>query len=463
MNADQENNGASVRFKTVLVVDNDAVMLTFMRKMLAKAGSIVHTAQDGLAALDLLADITPDLIFVDLVMPNIDGRSLCQIIRSKPALEHIPIVIISAIAAEQACNASDLGANVCIAKGNFADITDQVQKLLADPDLLQSSRIAGRILGIKKIYPRRTTEELLDINRHYQIMLNSITNGILEVNANHRVIFANPMALSIFALAREQLLGSPLDALFDAEAQKTVLRLLGSSGPPEKRQEGPDRIRVRGREIAVAVVSTQPVGDSAILIMEDVTEREQARTALLMANRELDALAKSDGLTQIANRRFFDELLEKEWKRMRREKGVLTLMLFDVDHFKDFNDNYGHLWGDQCLRDVAQLIKATLRRPSDQAARYGGDEFVAVLPHTPLDGALHLAEEIQKKMVELSIRHEYSPVSDLVTLTVGIGSGLPHKGVSSRNLVSLADKALYAAKQNGRNCVVARNWELQAS
>jgi len=134
-----------------------------------------------------------------------------------------------------------------------------------------------------------------------------------------------------------------------------------------------------------------------------------------------------------------------------------------VDHFKDFNDNYGHLWGDQCLRDVAQLIKAALRRPSDQAARYGGDEFAAVLPNTTLEGATHLAKEIQRKVAQLAIRHGFSSVSDLVTLTIGSGCGSPHTGVSARELVSLADRALYAAKQQGRNCAVAKAWKAPAA
>jgi PAS domain S-box-containing protein len=249
MSSGHEQPDSVTRFETALVVDNDAIMVKFMRKLLNEAGLTVVTAQDGLAALDLLTSIRPDLILVDLVMPNIDGRALCRIIRSKPDFAKIPIVVISAIASEEDFNAADLGANACIAKGTFTDIAVHVNTLLDNPELLTDNRLGGKILGIKKLFPRRTTEELLDTSRHYQVMLDSITNGILEVNANHRVIFCNPAALSIFSLTREQLLGRHIDQLFNTDAILVVGRLLSDK---RLKDSDPDaRITVRGREISV--------------------------------------------------------------------------------------------------------------------------------------------------------------------------------------------------------------------
>lgn len=147
-----------------------------------------------------------------------------------------------------------------------------------------------------------------------------------------------------------------------------------------------------------------------------------------------------------------------EWGRLRREKGQLTLLLCDVDYFKNYNDTYGHLMGDKCLSGIAQAINAILQRPSDIVARYGGDEFVILLPNTNLDGAAHIAEEIRDCIRQLKILHQSSPMNSQITLTMGIGSGFPHDNLPEDRFIWLADKALYEAKANGRNCSVSKMW-----
>jgi diguanylate cyclase (GGDEF)-like protein len=193
--------------------------------------------------------------------------------------------------------------------------------------------------------------------------------------------------------------------------------------------------------------------------MEDITERENARRALVKANNKFQAQARIDGLTNVSNRRHFDELLHQEWGRMRREKGQLSLMLCDVDYFKDFNDTYGHLEGDQCLRDIAETIKSTLQRPSDNVARYGGDEFVIILPGTSLKGALQLAEQVRERVNQLRILHEASPIANHVTMTIGAGSGFPNVATPEDKFIWLADKVLYEAKAKGRNCSIGEKWQ----
>ncbi len=151
-------------------------------------------------------------------------------------------------------------------------------------------------------------------------------------------------------------------------------------------------------------------------------------------------------------------MLHQEWGRLKREKGGLSLILCDVDNFKCYNDTYGHLEGDQCLRNIANTINSTIHRPSDMVARYGGDEFVLLLPNTILDGAQHLAEEIRDRICQLKIRHEKSPVADHVTVTMGAGSGFPNEELPEDKFIWLADKALYEAKVKGRNCVIGKKW-----
>jgi diguanylate cyclase (GGDEF)-like protein len=161
-----------------------------------------------------------------------------------------------------------------------------------------------------------------------------------------------------------------------------------------------------------------------------------------------------DGLTQIANRRAFDQRLETEWQRLAREGLPISLLLCDVDFFKRYNDRYGHSSGDDCLRAVAKAIESCLRRPADLAARYGGEEFAVILPNTEKDGATHIAEQICQTIFALNIPHESSYVSDHVSISIGISSTMPERGVSPRSLIESADKGLYLAKNQGRNRAV---------
>ena len=172
---------------------------------------------------------------------------------------------------------------------------------------------------------------------------------------------------------------------------------------------------------------------------------------LATANRELEKLSRQDGLTGIANRRYFDSYLLTEARRGAREKAPVSLILSDVDHFKAFNDCYGHQAGDDCLRRVAAALSSAGRRPADLAARYGGEEFAMVLPGTVLDGAVDVAQAVSRVIDGLAIPHERSAVERRVTLSQGIVSLTPEKETSSEDLIQRADQALYLAKQQGRN------------
>lgn len=169
------------------------------------------------------------------------------------------------------------------------------------------------------------------------------------------------------------------------------------------------------------------------------------------ANARLEHLANADGLTQVANRRCFDSTLIKEWRRATREQQPLALIMLDIDYFKGFNDTYGHQAGDACLRAVAQAVQAALRRPGDLAARYGGEEFAVILPNTHPDGAITMAQAIQAHLRALTIAHAPSPVSDYVTLSLGIAVAIPKPHQSPEQLLQQADQALYTAKETGRD------------
>ena len=172
---------------------------------------------------------------------------------------------------------------------------------------------------------------------------------------------------------------------------------------------------------------------------------------LASANRELEKLSRQDGLTGIANRRYFDSYLLTEVRRGAREKAPVSLILSDVDHFKAFNDCYGHQAGDDCLRRVAAALSSAGRRPADLAARYGGEEFAMVLPGTALEGAVDVAKAVSRVIGGLAIPHARSAVDQSVTLSQGIVSLVPDKETTCEHLIQHADQALYQAKQQGRN------------
>jgi diguanylate cyclase (GGDEF)-like protein/PAS domain S-box-containing protein len=183
-------------------------------------------------------------------------------------------------------------------------------------------------------------------------------------------------------------------------------------------------------------------------------KQSQLYQQLEHANQELEKLAVIDDLTKIANRRKFDQYLEKEWKRLTREKNPLSLILCDVDYFKLYNDTYGHQAGDRCLSEVAKAISKVIKRPADLVARYGGEEFAIILPNTDVGGAKYLARQVRLQIEALKIPHINSKIDLYVTLSLGVASCIPNASLGFYALVAAADKGLYQAKALGRNQVV---------
>lgn len=175
---------------------------------------------------------------------------------------------------------------------------------------------------------------------------------------------------------------------------------------------------------------------------------------------KLLTLSSQDGLTGIANRRHFDEFLANEWNRARRARAPLSLILCDIDHFKAYNDHYGHQQGDRCLIRVADILQQHARRGGDLAARYGGEEFAVILPETSLESATEIAERIRQSVLDIAIPHRASATANIVTLSFGVATTMPRPDQQSRLLIALADKSLYQAKQQGRNRVMPSAPEL---
>tara|TARA_B110000503_G_scaffold30801_1_gene49756 strand:+ start:3728 stop:4669 length:942 start_codon:yes stop_codon:yes gene_type:complete len=176
------------------------------------------------------------------------------------------------------------------------------------------------------------------------------------------------------------------------------------------------------------------------------------RKELEDASAHLKRLSSIDGLTQLYNRRHFDETLELEWSRSNRSQAPLSLILCDIDHFKAFNDNYGHVAGDDALVKTSKAIIEALQRPSDLPARYGGEEFAVILPDTPMVGAMIVAEQLRTAMDTLTIPHAFSNAANIVTMSIGVSTYYPAQTKASYvELLESADRGLYRAKKNGRN------------
>jgi len=212
---------------------------------------------------------------------------------------------------------------------------------------------------------------------------------------------------------------------------------------------GMDRSDAETRGLSLGAVDyvTKPVDPQVI------ERRVRNQVELVRARDRLTRLASTDGLTGIRNRRYFDEILAREYARLARAGGVLSLILFDIDHFKAFNDTYGHIRGDECLRAVAHALVGSMYRAADVAARYGGEEFACILPDTSEDGALATAERIREAIATLHIPHSASPTAEYVTASFGVATERCRPGHSELGLLARADEQLYMAKANNRNSI----------
>lgn len=213
--------------------------------------------------------------------------------------------------------------------------------------------------------------------------------------------------------------------------------------------QGGEADEVRGLQLGAVDFIAKPINPVI------VRARVQTHLTLKLQSDILRSMALLDGLTGVANRRKFDEQLLRDWRQSQREQTSLSLILVDVDHFKRYNDHYGHQAGDAALQAVARVLTSTLRRPHDLLARYGGEEFVGVLPNTGLSEAVKLAERMQAGVRALNLEHSGSPEAQVVTISLGVATVVARSDLAPQALVEAADQQLYAAKQAGRARVCA--------
>ena len=276
---------------------------------------------------------------------------------------------------------------------------------------------------------------LMEYNPEYISVINNITDANLPLNEKELFLQSGIKANLLIPIWS----GTKDDKLEDYELHKLSLsKIWGVVCLHENRPRHWEEFEI---EFVKQVVNQLGICLEQALLFQELQK----------ANLELQRLASLDGLTQLANRRRFDEYFNQEWRRLIREQQPISLILCDIDCFKMFNDTYGHLLGDDCLKKVAGALRLAVGRPADLVARYGGEEFAVILPQTSLQGALYIAETIRSMIHDLEIIHVNSPVSPYVTLSMGIATIIPQNNISYNQLISAADNALYQSKREGRD------------
>jgi two-component system, cell cycle response regulator len=324
---------------------------------------------------------------------------------------------------------------------------------------LQSQLQDCRVQLQQEIFDHETTQRALkrsqkdfrEIEERTNALLNAIPDKIFRHHIDGSFLDIKGKSADLIlpreALVESNLRNLPLPEALKAELLEMIRKAVTTGEPQTFEHElaKPDGTYIYESRFV------KSGSDEAVCIVRDITERQRMETALQQANLELERLANLDGLTAIANRRRFDEHLHREWLRLTREQAPLSLILCDVDCFKQYNDTYGHLEGDKCLQQLAKVFASVAKRPADLAARYGGEEFALLLPNTDLAGAIELAEQARLAVKCLCIRHDTSLVGAYVSLSLGVASLIPIAGSQTQDLISNADDALYKAKHEGRD------------
>jgi diguanylate cyclase (GGDEF)-like protein/PAS domain S-box-containing protein len=326
-------------------------------------------------------------------------------------------------------------------------------------------RIASRILAsavllilgfaiLSQIMRRqRIANRLLHREMEFRILAEGSGDAVFKTQLNGEILYASPAAVRITGRDIATLHGTLLADLARPEEAAHVAEALAAVASGQTNE---------GRVSFSLVIADSNVKHLTATVRLAQTEQEsnliivtRDETEGYLFERKLVSLAATDPLTGLANRRVFSERLDQEWKRAARERQPVSLLFIDGDHFKKFNDTYGHQAGDHCIRIIADTLSRVAKRPADLAARYGGEEFVLLLPNTDENGAKGIADYVRSSIESLAIPHEKNGRNGVVTVSIGIATEKPGRSDARQSefLVSRADQALYAAKAGGRNCV----------
>ncbi|MBI2796560.1 MAG: diguanylate cyclase [Gemmatimonadetes bacterium] len=483
----------------ILVVDDDPALLQTISIVLREQGYDVTTAEDGTRMLEALEQREPDLLLLDVLMPHLDGFQLLERLKSDERYADLPVLMVSSLPAEEATvRTLGLGAADYIRKPfRVRELLARIQSQLRNRAELRQAReqvrkgAADLVRAREEAETRRTMVDILHevtdelspeeiyhvVARRVARALNTSHCSVVLAKSGDKVgivatAFEDPsvinyrIQLELYPEIRsaletqspvlvEDVHASPLYAEIRERwaKQGTVVHIRSVIALPfslDSAQVGVFFLRRTGEE---PPFDKEDVEFANTVIKAAVSAIQRARMieTTKADNARLEVLARTDPLTQLLNRRVLVERLSQEVERARRYDGKITLLMIDLDHFKRVNDQYGHLVGDDVLRDVATLLKNALRAV-DVVARYGGEEFVVVLPETPAPGALAFAERLRER-IEATDFSAHPHGTFHLTTSIGMATFPGPRTESGEDLLARADEALYRAKADGRNRV----------
>jgi len=292
----------------------------------------------------------------------------------------------------------------------------------------------------------------------FQRIVETAIEGVLIFDEYYKITFANNNMALMLGYTVNEMLGRPYSSFFpedyiDVYNYQETLRKKGSDSVYEcclLKKDGQKRWFLVS---AKAILDDFGRFEGSFAMYTDINKRKEMELLLEETNRRLTELSNKDSLTGIANRRCFDSTLAHEYSRLKRSNSRLSIILLDVDYFKKYNDYYGHVVGDDCLRRIGRVLASCISRPIDLAARYGGEEFACILPDTDIHSAVKIAENIRQKILNLKIEHKRSSVSEFITASFGITTVKYSPERSLEDIIAIADKLLYKAKVSGRNMI----------
>ena len=504
--------------KIILIVDDTPNILQLLFNYLNNAGYKILIAQNGKKALKVVEVMQPDLIVLDVMMPELDGFGTCRRLKANPNTKDIPIIFMTALSqAEEKVQGLMLGA------------VDYITKPIDEQELLAriKTHLALQSLNQRLAQDAARQKLLWEISDRIRQSLD--LNLILQTATEEIKTFLGCDFVGLARLNEQDISLAAYSATTDMSSESATALLYNYLCPQAKKERYTDcrncdiskklchqfylqgNIQVIEQQETttsfktIASAEPQRILILPILVNNVLTDISQTPLAPVLDDKnssqsfssnslwgwlivrrsqltskwqveeidilkklaiqlaigikqgllyqQLSQLAILDSLTQTYNRRYFDQQLDLEWRRLGRSSLPLSLIMCDIDCFKIYNDTYGHQQGDECLQQVAQAIATVIKRPGDILARYGGEEFVVILPNTPQPGAIKVAESMRVAVKKLNIPHLNSSVDSVVTISLGVASTVPNREDNPHLLTKATDLALYQAKKRGRDCL----------
>jgi len=452
----------------ILIVDDDETIRETLKDFLEATGDFCYVASNAYEALNVLPENSITLVISDIKMPGMDGIEFMK--EAKQSFPDLDFIIITGYASDYTyTDIINAGATDYMTKPfKPEELKAKMERINRERRLLNELKGGNAALELAIGKANLMSIKAETANLELDQIFDRSTSGIWVIDSQFEILRMNRTLSNLAGKGNGKVRGLKCYDVFPISLcggpDCPLTRIMDGNDFFECDIEKKDK---QGSRVSFLLTATSFFGlDGELMGMvaefKDITSRRQVEAALEKANLELQRLSVLDDLTQVANRRRFDETLNEEWQRLSRYRAPLSLIFCDIDCFKLYNDTYGHQAGDDCLRAVAETISANCQRPGDFVARYGGEEFIVILPNTEAEGAVHLAENIREGIERLKIPHMRSQVSQYITLSLGISCVFPRADITPESLIGAADKALYEAKNQGRNRTVQKAVDMEA-